>query len=63
MASTLKVNTIAHSGGTTAMTIDSGGRMVQSNRPLFFANAKNTANSSAIWTTGGSSANNFTPTK
>ena len=61
MASTLKVNTIAHSGGTTAMTIDSGGRMVQSNRPLFFANAKNTANSSAIWTTGGSSANNFTP--
>ena len=61
MASTLKVNTIAHSGGTTAMTIDSGGRMVQSNRPLFFANAKNTANSSASWTTGGNSGNNFTP--
>ena len=61
MASTLKVNTIAHSGGTTAMTIDSGGRMVQSNRPLFFANAHNTANSRAKWSTGGTSANNFTP--
>lgn len=61
MASTLKVNTIAHSGGTTAMTIDSGGRMVQSNRPLFFANAKNTANSGAKWSTGGTSGNNFTP--
>ena len=36
MASTLRVNTIAHSGGTNAMTIDSGGRMVQSNRPVFF---------------------------
>ena len=61
MASTLKVNTIAHSGGTTAMTIDSAGRMVQSNRPLFFANATNSANSAAAWTTGGTSANNFTP--
>ena len=61
MASTLKVNTIAHSGGTTAMTIDSGGRMVQSNRPLFFANAHNTANYRAKWSTGGTSANNFTP--
>ena len=28
MASTLKVNTIAHSGGTNAMTIDSTGRIL-----------------------------------
>ena len=62
MASTLKVNTIAHSGGTNAMTIDSGGRMVQSNRPVFFANAKNTANGAGTkWSTGGTAANNFTP--
>tara|TARA_B100000941_G_scaffold222920_1_gene165208 strand:+ start:568 stop:1155 length:588 start_codon:yes stop_codon:yes gene_type:complete len=61
MASTLKVNTIAHTGGTNAMTIDSGGRMVQSNRPLFFVNANNTANSGAKWSTGGTSGNNFTP--
>ena len=27
MASTLKVNTIAHSGGTNAMTIDSSGNV------------------------------------
>ena len=60
--STLKVGTIQdHANSTTAMTIDSGGRMVQSNRPLFFANAHNTANSRAKWSTGGTSANNFTP--
>jgi len=62
MASTLKVNTIAHTGGTNAMTIDSGGRMIQSNRPLFSAKAKNTANGAGTkWSTGGVLANNFTP--
>ena len=35
MASTLKVNTIAHSGGTTAMTIDSAGRVSQPAKPAF----------------------------
>lgn len=62
MTSTLKVQNIAHTGGTNAMTIDSGGRMVQSNRPLFFANATNSANGAGTaWTTGGTSANNFAP--
>ena len=37
MASTLKVNTIAHSGGTTAMTIDSAGRVLQPAKPAFRA--------------------------
>ena len=38
MASTLKVNTIQHTGGTTGMTIDSSGRVTTStNRPAFVA--------------------------
>ena len=37
MASTLKVNTIAHSGGTNAMTIDSSGRLLTPARPSFRA--------------------------
>ena len=62
MASTLKVNTIAHSGGTNAITIDSGGRMVQSNRPVFFAQATNSANGAGTkWSTGGTAANSFAP--
>lgn len=35
MASTLKVNTIAHSGGTNAITIDSSGRISTPARPSF----------------------------
>ena len=35
MASTLKVNTIQHTGGTSAMTIDSSGRILTPNRPAF----------------------------
>ena len=31
MASTLKVNTIAHTGGTTGMTIDSSGNVIENN--------------------------------
>ena len=34
MASTLKVNTIAHSGGTNAMTIDSTGRILLPQLPI-----------------------------
>ena len=38
MASTLKVQNIAHTGGTTGMTIDSSGRVTTStNRPAFMA--------------------------
>ena len=37
MASTLKVNTIQHTGGTTGMTIDSTGRILQPARPAFHA--------------------------
>jgi len=37
MASTLKVNTIQHTGGTTGMTIDSSGRVKMPNQVLFQA--------------------------
>ena len=36
MASILEVDTIAHSGGTSAMTIDSTGRILTPARPSFF---------------------------
>jgi hypothetical protein len=35
MASTLKVQNIAHTGGTTAMTVDSSGRILQPTKPAF----------------------------
>ena len=35
MASTLKVNTIQHTGGTTGLTIDSTGRILQPAKPAF----------------------------
>ena len=38
MASTLKVNEIQHSGGTTALTIDSSGRIAKPNMVAFQAN-------------------------
>tara|TARA_Y100000289_G_scaffold64959_1_gene77680 strand:- start:58 stop:549 length:492 start_codon:yes stop_codon:yes gene_type:complete len=37
MASTLKVNTIQHTGGTSALTIDSTGRVLTPARPMFYA--------------------------
>tara|TARA_B100001093_G_C26631546_1_gene929117 strand:- start:89 stop:580 length:492 start_codon:yes stop_codon:yes gene_type:complete len=37
MASTLKVNTIQHTGGTTGMTVDSSGRVLTPTRPMFYA--------------------------
>lgn len=62
MASILNVDKIRANGSTTdGLTIDSGGRVVQSSRPLFHATARNTANSGVAWATGGTSANNFTP--
>ena len=61
MASIIGVNTLQHTNGTEAATIDSSGRLVQSNRPLFHATARNTANSGTAWTTGGNSGNNFSP--
>ena len=42
MASTLKVNTIAHSGGTDALTIDSTGRVLTPARPMFYATMSQT---------------------
>ena len=36
MASTLKVNTIQPTGGTTGMTIDSTGRILQPAKPHFY---------------------------
>ena len=37
MTSTLKVQNIAHTGGTTAITVDSSGRVLMPQRPLFRA--------------------------
>ena len=46
MASTLKVNTIQHTGGTTGLTIDSTGRILTPARPAFRAFlSSNTPNS------------------
>ena len=39
MASTLKVNELQHTGGTTALTIDNGGRILQPTKPAFKAYA------------------------
>ena len=38
-----KVNTIKHTGGTTSMTIDSSGRVLQPARPMFHANGTSTS--------------------
>ena len=35
MASTLKVQNIAHTGGTTGLTVDSSGRILQPAKPVF----------------------------
>ena len=41
MTSTLKVDKIVHSGGTTGMTIDSSGRVLTPARPTLFADMYN----------------------
>ena len=50
MASILKVNELQHTGGTSAMTVDSDGR-VGFNNPIIFQGYNDTANfsSSGIW--------------
>ena len=47
MASTLKVNTIQHTGGTTGLTIDSSGRVLQPNVVAWFVNKTSTQTASA----------------
>ena len=49
MASELHVDAIKHSGGTSALTIDSSGRVFTPVRPAFFAylNATTSISSSA----------------
>ena len=46
MASTLKVNTIQHTGGTTGLTIDSSGRVLQPNVVAWFVNKTSTQTAS-----------------
>ena len=45
MASTLKVNEIQHTSGTTALTIDSTGRILQPAKPVFRATGNNAVQS------------------
>ena len=47
MASTLKVNTIQHTGGTSALTIDSSGRILTPARPAFKACPTGSGNAGA----------------
>ncbi len=61
MASTLKVQNIAHTGGTTAATVESDGTIKYPQQPRFSAVASNSANSNAAWTTVGTPANNHSP--
>ena len=61
MASTLKVNTIQHTGGTTGMTIDSAGIVdlsVNNNITMFTKNGnQDTSSASAVTITGWSQMN------
>ena len=50
MASILKVNEIQHTGGTTAMTVDSNGRVLMPQRPLFKAGKTSTQNAVSVGT-------------
>lgn len=45
--STLKVDTIQHSGGTTGLTIDSSGRILTPKLPVFYAEKTSTFNSTS----------------
>lgn len=51
MTSTIKVDTIQNSGGTTGLTIDSGGRVLMPSHPVFFA--YNTGNTTLTQSDGG----------
>ena len=46
--STLKVQNIQHTNGTTGMTIDSGGRVLTSTRPAFYAKIGSNQNNIAV---------------
>ena len=50
MASTLKVNTIQHTGGTTGLAIDSSGRVTQPTIPVFFAHGSESGYKAAATT-------------
>tara|TARA_Y100001973_G_C4990816_1_gene228829 strand:+ start:70 stop:570 length:501 start_codon:yes stop_codon:yes gene_type:complete len=41
--STIKVNEVQHTGGTTSLTIDSSGRILQPTKPAFMARGNNNA--------------------
>tara|TARA_R100001443_G_scaffold116710_1_gene138155 strand:- start:382 stop:885 length:504 start_codon:yes stop_codon:yes gene_type:complete len=56
MVSKLEVDTIAHSGGTTGMTIDSSGRVLTPARPYIYLEG----NSASEVTTAGGGYVNFT---
>ena len=64
MASTLKVQNIAHTGGTTAMTVDSSGRVTKPQLPAFHvglasAQTLSTTASTVLFEDRGTSYNNF----
>ena len=61
MASTLKVQNITHTGGTTAMTIDSTGRILQPAKPAFraYLTADQSAPSANTFTTVQYNATNY----
>ena len=46
--STLKVDTIQHSGGTTGLTVDSSGRVLTPARPMFFARMETNTNADSV---------------
>tara|TARA_R100001440_G_scaffold65512_2_gene86378 strand:+ start:485 stop:1012 length:528 start_codon:yes stop_codon:yes gene_type:complete len=50
MASELHVDSIKHSGGTSALTIDSSGRITQPNLPCFFAERTSSYSSTTSYT-------------
>ena len=51
MASVLKVNEIQHTGGTTALTVDTDGRLLTPARPAFSVHLNSTSFSSLDYTT------------
>ena len=64
MASTLKVQNIAHTGGTTAMTVDSSGRVTKPQTPAFHvglasAQTLSTTAATVLFEDRGTSYNNF----
>ena len=64
MASTLKVQNIAHTGGTTAMTIDTSGRVTKPQTPAFHvglasAQTLSTTAATVLFEDRGTSYNNF----